>query len=273
MHDPIFAPYLDRWQLRADGAPITTPAARLLPVTRSDGPAMLKVVTREEARRGSDLLAWWEGIGAARVYEMDGDALLMERAYGQRSLVGYATDNRDDEATGILCDAIASLHTPRGKPLPDLPSLEVWFERLFRVAGNQGGPLAPAAQAARHLLAAPRDIVPLHGDIHHENVLHFGARGWLAIDPHGVIGERGFDYANIFCNPDLGAPALRVARDPVRFRQRLEIVAARSGIERHRLLAWIIAWCGLSAAWFIEDGLSAEIDFAIAEMALTARTR
>jgi streptomycin 6-kinase len=29
-----------------------------------------------------------------------------------------------------------------------------------------------------------------------------GPRGWLAIDPKGLCGERGFDFVNIFCNPD-----------------------------------------------------------------------
>jgi streptomycin 6-kinase len=55
---------------------------------------------------------------------------------------------------------------------------------------------------ADKLLDDPRDIVALHGDIHHGNILDFGERGWLAIDPKGLIGERGFDYANNFCNPD-----------------------------------------------------------------------
>jgi aminoglycoside/hydroxyurea antibiotic resistance kinase len=41
----------------------------------------------------------------------------------------------------------------------------------------------------------------LHGDLHHGNVLDFGLRGWLAIDPKGLLGERGFDFANIFTNP------------------------------------------------------------------------
>jgi hypothetical protein len=46
-----------------------------------------------------------------------------------------------------------------------------------------------------------RDVVVLHGDMHHENILKFSSRGWLAIDPKGLVGERGFDYANIFCKP------------------------------------------------------------------------
>jgi streptomycin 6-kinase len=38
------------------------------------------------------------------------------------------------------------------------------------------------------------------------DVPDFGARGWLAIDPKGLYGERGFDYANIFCNPVRARP-------------------------------------------------------------------
>jgi streptomycin 6-kinase len=51
------------------------------------------------------------------------------------------------------------------------------------------------------LLAEPREVGVLHGDLHHGNVLDFGVRGWLAIDPKGLLGERGFDFANIFTNP------------------------------------------------------------------------
>jgi streptomycin 6-kinase len=269
MRDPLFAPYIERWGLVPDGAPIVTPAARLLPVQRNDTPAILKVVTLEEAKPGNVLLAWWGGVGAAHVYEMNGDTVLMERALGTRSLVEFATGGRDDEATAILCDAVAALHTPRGKPFPNLVPLENWFEPLGQVARTQGGLMARIDNIfASALLDTPRDILPLHGDIHHANVLDFGARGWLAIDPHAVLGERGFDYANIFTNPDIGDETISVARDRDRFRRRVEIVTARSGIERERLLQWIVAWCGLSAAWFIEDGMSAEIDFVVAEMAL-----
>jgi streptomycin 6-kinase len=51
----------------------------------------------------------------------------------------------------------------------------------------------------------------LHGDLHHENVLDFGERRWLAIDPHGLHGERFFDFANIFTNPDLMIPVIASA--------------------------------------------------------------
>ena len=74
----------------------------------------------------------------------------------------------------------------------------------------------------------------LHGDIHHDNVLDFGERGWLAIDPKRLYGERGFDYANIFCNPNYG-----IATDPAIFQRRVEQVCRLAGLERRRLLQWI----------------------------------
>ena len=91
----------------------------------------------------------------------------------------------------------------------------------------------------------------LHGDIHHGNILDFGPRGWLAIDPKGLTGERAFDYANIFCNPDL-----ETATSPGRLARRAEVVAEAAALNRGRLLQWIVAWAGLSAAFSIEDGAS-----------------
>ena len=99
----------------------------------------------------------------------------------------------------------------------------------------------------------------LHGDIHHGNILDFGERGWLAIDPKGLSGERGFDYANLFCNPDP-----ETAAAPGRLARRAAIVADAAGLERERLLRWILAYAGLSAAWMLEDGEAPETALEIA---------
>ena len=118
------------------------------------------------------------------------------------------------------------------------------------------------------LLANPREQVVLHGDLHHDNVLDFGPRGWLAIDPHGLVGERGFEFANIFTNPDLSDPSQPVATQPERFHRRLVVVAEAAGLERCRLLQWILAWTGLSAAWFLaEKDPLAEVDLRVAALA------
>jgi streptomycin 6-kinase len=59
-----------------------------------------------------------------------------------------------------------------------------------------------------------------------------------------------------------------VAVQPERFHRRLEIVVAKSGMERERLLQWILAYTGLSAAWMIGDGDHPAVDLAVAELAL-----
>ena len=262
--------YLARWGLTPDGDPVETHSSIVLPVRRSpsDGVAgdaercILKVARADEERAGVRLMVWWDGDGAARVLEHDGDALLMERATGGGSLAAMARDGRDDEASRILCAAAAGLHAPRDlDPPPELVPLARWF-RALEPAPAHGGILARAAETARELLAAPRDVTVLHGDIHHENVLDFGARGWLAIDPKGLMGERGFDFANLFCNPDL-----ETAVAPGRLARQADVVAAAAGLERGRLLRWILAFAGLSAAWSLEDGDQPDLALAVAELA------
>jgi streptomycin 6-kinase len=248
--------YISRWNLIPDGEPIVTRAARLLPVLADGTRAMLKVATEPEERQGGALMVWWDGDGAARVLAHAGDALLLERAEGRLSLAEMAHRGCDDQACRILCAAAARLHAPRAKPVPELIPLAQRFEELEPAAAAHGGILVRCAQTARVLLGDPREVCVLHGDMHHGNVLDFGARGWLAIDPKGLAGERGFDFANIFTNPDVEDPARPLATKPEVFARRVEMVADAGRLERTRLLRWVLAWAGLSAAWFIVDGES-----------------
>lgn len=269
----MFDIYLDRWDLIPDANPIVTKTSRLLPVRQEGRPAILKLAAHEEERLGRGLIEWWDGDGAARVLASDGNALLLERAQGTGSLAGMARTGRDEEACRILCAVAARLHAPRPKPPPELVPLAHWFQALEPAATTHGGVLVRSAEAARELLAEPREIGVLHGDLHHGNVLDFGPRGWLAIDPKGLMGERAFDFANIFANPDLDDPSRPVATEPGRFARRLEVVAEVAKVERERLLRWILAWTGLSAAWFLGDGDCAAIDLRVAELAVAELDR
>lgn len=229
---------------------------------------MLKVARTSDERRGYELMSWWDGRGAAEVLAFEPDALLLERAEGDGDLAEMARRGEDERACRILCETASGLHARRRGAVPELHVLDEWFRPLFAEAERHAR-LSPSAGIARRLLADQRDIRPLHGDLHHGNVLDFGPRGWLAIDPHGLLGERFFDYANIFTNPDLGEPGLSVARLPGRLESRLAIVTEMSGVDATRMLRWIAAWTALSAAWFIGDGDDemAAIDLEINEIA------
>jgi streptomycin 6-kinase len=266
----MLEPYLRQWGLTPAGELIVTHTSQLLPVLSNGQPAMLKVTEDADEKHGHLLLQWWAGNGAARVLAHDDGAILLERATGSRSLVTLANEGRDDEATRIICDVARQLHAPRGAPPPDLVPLITWFEPLAPTAQAQGGILVQAAAAAATLLASQREIVPLHADLHHENILDFDERGWLAIDPKRVIGERTFEYTILFCDPDLGLPHLTIARRPEIFARRVEVVSEAAGLETRRLLRWVLAWAGLSAAWQIHDTLDPGIELRVAEMAWAA---
>ena len=244
--DPL-APYLARWQLTPDGDRVATHSSLLLPVTRGGSWAMLKLALDPEEKAGGALMAWWDGGGAARVLAHDADAVLLGRATGARSLSAMACGGEDDAATRVLCDVLAALHRPRDEPRPPVDSLTDWF-RPLEAAASAGGAFASAWASASRLLADPRDVVILHGDMHHGNVLDFGAEGWRAIDPKGLLGERGYDYANLFRNP-----TEEVALGLGRFERRVALVTERAGIAQSRLLRWIHAVMGLCAAWQIGE--------------------
>ena len=266
----IFEYYLDRWGLTPEGEPIITHSSRLLPVRYQGKPAMLKIAMVEEERQGNLLMVWWNGVGAAQVLAQEDDALLMERAVGSASLIQKIHEGQDEEASRIICEVVAKLHTSRVGSYPpfELHSLARWFKVLEAAAVKYGGVLIQAAATAYQLLSEPQEVVILHGDIHHGNILDFGAHGWLAIDPKGIIGERTFDYANIFCNPDL-----EIATQPGRLVKQLNIISETANLNRLRLLKWILAYAGLSAAWILEESEKPELAIAVAKLAMTELTK
>ncbi len=264
----MFDAHLARWRLKPDGAPIRTHSSDLLPVRLPDGlPGMLKCARAPEERAGAALMHWWKGAGSARVLASTGEALLLERATGHEDLLVWALRDAtsDDAASRVICSVLDRLHAPRNDPPPSLSPLRDWFDALQRAASAHGGVLAACSDVAQQLLATERDLVPLHGDCHHRNVLDFGRRGWLAIDPKDRIGERAFDHALILCNPDLPHAA-----DAARFTRQLSVVSEAGRLASERLARWVAARAGLSAVWFLEDGDvdAAAHDIAIASTAL-----
>lgn len=238
------------------GDAVRTPSSLTMPVDFRDQAAFLKVTNEPEELLGATALEYWDGVGAVRVLARFENAVVLERLGGTlRSLV---TD--DASQTLVLCDVAARIHEHPPGEVPRFPSMPTWFASLFA----DSTPLLDRARGiAETLVDQPGPVVLLHGDLHHENVLDGGGRGWLAIDPHAIVGPREFDYCNIFTNWTLDEATAN-------FDSRLEIVTRVAGIERTRLLRWIAAWAALSGVWHLEDGDDDDAAFphAIMELAL-----
>lgn len=197
MHNlDCFDIYLKRWNVRVAGKPFTTRTSELLPVLLTaslDGcPAMIKTPRDMDERIGGQVLQWWDGGGAARVYAYDRDsgALLMERATGSRCLLRMAAEGEDDDATNHICQTIHQLHLKKSPaPREKLLSLTEFFSSLTPMAQREGGLMAERARVANELLSDQREHVILHGDAHHSNILDFNEWGWLA---HAALSAAWF---------------------------------------------------------------------------------
>jgi streptomycin 6-kinase len=251
------AALLDRWAA-SDPSPVAvTPTSRVHRVRLTDGgTAIVKDLTPvgvEDELRGADYLAWRGGRGAVRLLAREGTTLLLEDA-GDRSVLDHLDRRGDAAATEVLAEVVTELHAGPGSPAPPgLQPLEQHLASLFAAAdagrGTPASPFVAGADLARRLLDQGRAPRPLHGDLHHGNVLESG-RGWLAIDPKGLVGDPAYDVANLFYNP-LDRDDLRL--DPARIRSMARALADVLDRDSADVLGWAIVDISLSAAWATED--------------------
>ncbi|WP_056314212.1 aminoglycoside phosphotransferase family protein [Devosia sp. Root685] len=247
-----------RWSLTKSTPVAETPRSWLFRVEQNGRNfAALKIIKPEASKeegRGIRLLQWYEGDGAATVFDTHGDTVFMEWLDGG-TLGEPVRAGRDDEGTIAIATVVASLHKPRPDAPEGLEPLRDRFQALFdtdvRAWPRTARDLyARSAGIALKLFDKPSAIVPLHGDLHHDNIMS-SDRGWLAIDPKGVLGDPAYETANIFINPER---ATEIASDPKRIAARADILSQRLGYNRKRILGWAAAHAALSACWDLEAG-------------------
>ena len=252
------------WSLSAVEPIADTATSRVYRVQQPDGQlAALKILKPYGADEivGVRAMQYWAGDGAAHILAVDRLMILMEWLDGAPLGDMIRDDNaQDGEATAILCDVLAALHRPRGAPPAGLDPIRRRFSPLLDgkldAWPEASRPhAAAAATLATDLLATTAESIPLHGDLHHDNIVG-SRRGWLAIDPKGVLGDRHYEVSNVFRNP-YGADAL--AFQPARIDALADAFTARLGLNRKRTLQWAAAHCALSECWNRQDG--SEFDF------------
>jgi streptomycin 6-kinase len=257
MHEPDFP---HRWNIAESHLIAETFSSCIWKVVGGDGStAIVKdlkpIKDIEDELRGAHLLGWRDGVGAVKLLDLDGHKMLLEHA-GDTMLVDRLNTHGDRYATEIAADVMKQLFSPSDRPVPeDLQPLAARFASLFRKAeidrdAGDNSFYMEAASIASRVLAEPKDVRPLHGDLHHENILH-GLRGWLAIDPKGVLGDPAFDAANLFYNP-LDRDDLCLSPNRIAFMA--ETFARTLGQDVPAILDHAIAYGCLSASWHAEDG-------------------
>lgn len=249
---PQLHAYLAAWNLSNPQLLTQTATSHLYTVTHDADTVVLKLLapTETEEQTGALALRYFAGHGAVRLLRYDAGAHLLEYAAGD-DLVPLAARGGDEQATRIIARVIAQLHSvPQAAPRDGLFMLDRWFGALFataaaeRHAGRASIYVRGAALAAR-LLADQREVRVLHGDLHHANIRQ-SARGWLAFDPKGLVGERTYDCANTLCNPVL--PEL--VHNETRLLTTAAILADELALDLPRILMFTYAYACLNASWW-----------------------
>lgn len=210
-------------------------------------------------------LKLFNGNGACQLIDCDEERgfLLLERLKPGTML---AELEDDDKRTHIAVDVMLNIQHVGGvtPPIQDnFIQLSDWFDELKTVRPKFDGRTGPfpkeifeRVESFLPELFADKDVKLIHGDFHHFNILKSEERGWLIIDPKGVIGPAGYEVGPLMINP------WNSLSDGISFKvqseRRIDILRERLGWEREKLIRWSLAHSVLSSWWDFESGLDWE---------------
>ncbi|MFZ0062670.1 MAG: aminoglycoside phosphotransferase family protein [Pyrinomonadaceae bacterium] len=261
-----------QWQVTIDKT-FETESSLLAFGVRREAPVVLKISKSfSDEWHSGDILRAFAGDGMVRVYESEDGAVLLEQLTPGNQLVELVRDGDDERATGILADVmkqIANHAAPAG-----CPSVLDWargFDRYLNTADKQvpAALVHKAQQLYLSLATSSSRTMLLHGDLHHYNVLFDVKRGWVAIDPKGVVGELEYEVGAILRNPWEQANSF-ASRPEVE--RRLRILSDALQLDYRRSLQWSFAQAVLSAIWDVEDGKTIAANHAGLSLARTIET-
>ena len=155
-----------------------------------------------------EALAIYAGRGINRLIDKDEElnAMLLERIRPGNMLVHSPGKREQTEAAARIMLDLQSVPPPSGHSLPHFSE---WMESAFGDANNCADPERarpyveqfPRVRAVIAQFMKPSEPQRLlHGDLHHFNILKDDRRGWIAIDPKGVIGASCLDIGRFIGN-------------------------------------------------------------------------
>ena len=237
---------------------------------------VLKIgVPRDEFTSEIAALRLFNGEGACRLIDADEERgfLLLERL---NPGVMLSTMEDDEQATHIGAEVMQKIWRPldhvtlsdsEGSLVAEQQfrvtynnfiQLSDWFDGLKRLREMYNGGTGPlneklvdrVEQSVKDFFVENHKPVLMHGDFHHFNILS-SERGWLVIDPKGVIGPAGYEVGPFLINP-WGELSNEINQRRMMVR-RIDILHEELGFERERIREWGLAHAVISAWWHIED--------------------
>jgi streptomycin 6-kinase len=224
---------------------------------RGDVQVVLKIgLPNRETKSEMAALRLFNGEGACRLIDYDEEKywMLLERL---QPGVMLSKLEDDQEATHIAADVMQKIWRPAPEDETFI-RLSDWFDGLKRLRAMFNGGTGPlhenlvnrVERSVKDFFIENHKPVLMHGDFHHFNILS-SERGWLIIDPKGVIGPAGYELGPFLINP--WGDLLEGKNYRGITRRRIDILHEWLGFERERIREWGLAHAVLSAWWSIEE--------------------
>ncbi|WP_316568766.1 aminoglycoside phosphotransferase family protein [Neobacillus sp. YIM B06451] len=185
------------------------------------------------------------------VEDAENGAMLLERLLPGHNL---STLEDEEQVTREYINVWRKIRTPIPAGV-NFPSVKDWASGLdrYKAMFPEGGEPIPfeavdtAASFFKELAGLGEEQL-LHGDLHHENILYAEGRGWVAIDPKGVIGHPYFDIISFLVNYVNEKPNPKEL-----LKLRIDLICNEVSMDRKLLLKAAVSLSTLYACWGIED--------------------
>ncbi len=251
----------DKWGLTLGRPPAEIKVNYIAYVALGHGAeAVLKVgVPHGDFSAEMEALAIYEGRGINRLIDCDKtlNAMLLERLRPGEMLYSVESVREQSEiAARILCD----LHATPPPAHHTLPHFMDWMRGAFADARSCQDPARargyieqiPRVESMMGILTAPDEPqILLHGDLHHWNILSDADRGWLAIDPKGVIGASCLDVGR-FINNAMGFGETAVEKRAILF-ETVAVFSTVLGESEERMFAGAFCDKIMGSSWGLKQ--------------------
>lgn len=211
------------------------------------------VVPSDDFLHEVEALRLFNGNGIARLidYDMNKGIIILECLTPGEKL---SSIKNDEAATTIICEVMKKLWlpVPDNCKLPSTLDIENKFRQLCDMYNDGIGPfskkmLSETAALFKHMNSSIKQKYILHGDLHHYNILSSGEKAWLAIDPHGIVGEREYDVIQMFWT---NLPSENLGEV---IEKRINILVNKLKLNEERVLLWGICHSTYNLCGYIHN--------------------
>lgn len=187
--------------------------------------------------------------------DLENNVVLLEQAVPG---IPVSKITNDEEQVYITSQVIKKLHVQMTEnDTKVFSSINDWAKifDMYKEKTQNNGPIPKELVNLGHgiftdLLQENRKQYLLHGDLHNDNILS-SSRGWLVIDPKGIIGEQEFELGAFLRNPFYDLPKNSNHKETET--RRIIQFADELCFDPERIRLWALASSIISMVWFWED--------------------